>query len=174
VSAVVLEPVGPYALRRKVGRILPRAAAAVERHMGERIPETRVHLARPGDFARAVVGTVQGASWLRRATLRAQVRREAASAGGLTLVSEAGPVLVLLDTDSMRDDSTAYAFAVHELVHAVQMGRPGVREDVMRHQRHDLGVERAPRRWLREYETDVARREAEAYRIQELLTKEGR
>ncbi|PBC76160.1 hypothetical protein BX265_0863 [Streptomyces sp. TLI_235] len=170
-ASVTLHPDGPYFLRRTVTRLLPRAAHLVESHMRESMPATLVRLAHPADFGRAVVESVGGTpSWWRAAKEREHHRRTARDAQGLTVPTAEGTVLVLLHIAAMDDRDQLYPTLVHELVHAVQMGRPATAADTLARNRHHLGLEHRSRRWLATHDASIARDEDEAYRIEHLIT----
>ncbi|GAA5014459.1 hypothetical protein [Kitasatospora paranensis] len=168
---VTLHPDGPYLLRRAVTRLLPHAALRVESHMRERMPATLVRLAHPADFGRAAVESVGGTpTWWRAAKEREHHRRIARDAQGLTVPTAHGTVLVLLHIAAMRDRAQLHPTLVHELVHAVQMGRTATAADTLARNRHHLGLEHRSRRWLADHDEAIARDEDEAYRIEHLLT----
>ncbi|GGQ66205.1 hypothetical protein [Kitasatospora griseola] len=168
---VFLSPEGPYFLRRKVARLLPDAARTVQRHMGEAMPPTTVRLAHPSEFGPAVLAAADASAGLWRTTLVNTLHRRAArEAQGMTVPTHDGGALVLLHIAAVRDPDQLHTVLVHELVHAVQMGRPSIAANALARTRHALGIEHRDRRWLADHDASVDRDEDEAYRIERLLS----
>ncbi|MEU8511613.1 hypothetical protein AB0C76_08510 [Kitasatospora sp. NPDC048722] len=166
---VELDPTGPYFLRRRTARLLPEAARLVTAHMRETMPPTLVRLAHPSQFGPLVVEATGGNPTRWRALRENQhLRRTAHIATGLTVPTHDGQTLVLLHTAALRDDDQLFPTLIHELVHAVQMGRPTAADTLARN-RHHLGLEHRSRRWLADHDDAIARDEDEAYRIEHLL-----
>lgn len=169
-STVNLETGGPYFLRRHTDKLLPAAVNAVQSHMRETIPATIVRFTHASGFASAVVESIGERPTLWHTARNWQHQRTVArEATGMTLPSHTGTVLVLLHTPAVRDRDQLWPTLVHELVHAVQMGRPGIAEQVLEAHRHDLGLGRQSRRWLADYDRLVLGHEDEACRVEKIL-----
>ncbi|MER7662999.1 hypothetical protein [Streptomyces sp. NPDC096193] len=74
-----------------------------------------------------------------------------------------GSVLVLINVDQNDSPGEFAITLVHELVHAMQFSRKGVRERIIRDRRDAFKVERQSRRQAREHERGLADEEREAY-----------
>lgn len=169
-SAISLETGGPFFLRRQADKLLPAAVDAVQSHMRETVPATTVRFVHASGFASAVIEATGGRpSLLNTARNWNHQRTVAREATGMTLPTHQGPVLVLLHTPAVRDREQLWPTLVHELVHAVQMGRPGIADQVLDAHRHDLGLGRQSRRWLADYDQLVTAHETEAERVEHLL-----
>jgi hypothetical protein len=170
-STVTLDPGGPYFLQRQLARILPDTVAALEGHLRERVPPTTVRLVKAGGFGDGLLEAVGGHPTADE-TARAwkYQRRTARDKAGMTLPTHRGRVLVMLHTPVVRDEQQLQLTLTHELVHAVQFGRPGIADRVLTAHRHDLGLGEQSARWLADYDRLVTAHEAEACRLEDLLS----
>ncbi|MFF5445461.1 hypothetical protein [Streptomyces sp. NPDC012888] len=156
-----------YHLHRRYDPILNRAAAIadqaaalVQQRMREPMPATRIVVAKEGNCPLALIENY-------RATLGTELwppARPATDYMGITTVSPDGALIVINADEhdgSLRQlDETL----VHELVHAVQLGRPGKRDEELRGVRHNFGLERMRIRsaWKQNRATRIDEREAQA------------
>ncbi|MGW4897137.1 hypothetical protein ACWEQL_33475 [Kitasatospora sp. NPDC004240] len=169
-STLELDPAGPYLLRRRTARLLPEAAALVTGHMREPMPPTLVRLTHPGQWGPAVIRATGGdPTWWRAMRETQHLRRTAHESTGMTVPTHDGHALVLLHADAVRNEGQLLPTLVHELVHAVQMGRPATAAGTLARNRHHLGLDRQSHRWLADHDAAIARDETEAYRLEHLL-----
>ena len=151
----------------RINEILEPAAEIVERELGGRVDVAHIAVVSTRDMAdkeysahRALFGqSVQPPRWGWRAP------------AGLTTVSPHG-TLVLFNAQVLRGNRRQIDKTVlHELGHAVQFGRPGARELIMRGERHNYGVPRLPEAEARALDALVGQREREAERLERLAHK---
>ncbi|MFE2140211.1 hypothetical protein ACFXA3_00325 [Streptomyces sp. NPDC059456] len=125
-------------LLRRVQEIADQAGRLVEQRMRERMVPTRIVVAAEKHCPEVVIGVQQQVVGVDTLPLRA----ERVDYLGITTLARGGAVIVLnanpLASDTRMTDETV----VHELVHAVQFGRPGSRELAMKGLRNNYGVEK--------------------------------
>ena len=96
------------------------------------------------------------------------LRREARSAGGVTLITpSAGSSLILVNRDKTPHKYLPRVL-VHELTHAVQLACPQARAAHLRYLRHACGIEDMPSADCRQYMRQINRQEKEAERAERL------
>lgn len=166
----------PRAAATRARQLAPAAAREVERHFG-RLPRTRMVLTGNSDgiavlaleAETTLVPEVTGRAktkWLRTA------RRNARGVFGHTLLDPQGGILVLIDLPHCESAGELPATLVHELIHAWQLSRPGVREAHLQHMRHEFGIEPMPRRDARAHARLIERHEKEAHRLEAQLASQ--
>lgn len=89
--------------------------------------------------------------------------REARDAAGRAVPLADGSVLVLINVEQNDSPGEFAITLVHELVHAMQFSRKGVRERIVRDLRDGFKVDRQSRRQAREHERCLDEEEREAY-----------
>jgi len=154
----------------------PIIAQVVEQHFGRRLEPVTIVLTDPRGrsekYWQVVAAITDGATpsrWQQALDWRERRR----SIGEVT-INPAGGTLMLLDaTDpSMRRPGLAARTLAHELVHADQYGRPGVRESRIAGIRHNLGIETDHTR-ARAINRLVDQHEHEAYRLEKQLARQA-
>ncbi|MFH9615425.1 hypothetical protein ACH4MM_17175 [Streptomyces pratensis] len=152
---------------RTAKRLSEEAVRIVDRAVTGRMPDVKVVLT--GERNLAKVATA--AEWEtagctdKRVQSRAlrDAKRLARETAGRAIPLADGGVLVVINVDQHPNEATFAITLVHELVHAMQMSRKGVRDRLIAGLRHDLGVEKQSRRWDREHERCLEAEEKEAY-----------
>lgn len=147
-----------------VQQVADQAAFLVQQRMRERMAPTRIVVA-----ARKHCLEVVEESQQQTLGVRAKPRwRDSWANLGMTLLSPTG-VLVVLDAGALRRSPQHWLpeTVVHELVHAVQFGRPGVREIAMKGLRNNYGIEKLshPKAWKINRLVDRDEREAQALEV---------
>lgn len=149
----------------RINSIADQAARLVEKKLGEHVGNVRVVASDTRGYHDSIVSAEQQ-------ILGTRTRSEWGPPPSFahTTLSPSG-VLILIDlqaTPSREIDKTV----VHELVHAVQFGRPGVRDFVLAGIRNNHGIEKAGG-WLKiQFENrKVAAHEREAVRLESLARK---
>ncbi|MEV5159423.1 hypothetical protein [Streptomyces sp. NPDC053728] len=152
---------------RTAKRLAEEAVRVVDRAVAGRMPDVQVVLT--GERHLAEVATA--AEWEtagctdKRVQARAlrSAKRLAGDTAGRAIPLADGGVLVAVNVDQHPNEATFAITLVHELVHAMQTSRKGVRDRLITGMRHDLGVERLSRRAYREHERLLEAEEKEAY-----------
>ncbi|MGI5053175.1 hypothetical protein ACM9HC_24100 [Streptomyces sp. JAC18] len=152
---------------RTAKRLSEEAVRIVERAVSGRMPNVKVVLT--GERNLAEVTTA--AEWEtagctdKRTQSRAlrDAKRYARDVAGRSIPLADGGVLVVINVDQHPNEATFAITLVHELVHAMQTSRKGVRDRLIAGLRHDLGVEKQSRRWDREHARCLEAEEKEAY-----------
>ncbi|MFD7554141.1 hypothetical protein ACFV9E_06325 [Streptomyces sp. NPDC059835] len=144
-----------------VQQIVDQAAFLVQQRMRERMAPTRIVVA-----ARKHCPEVVEESQQRTLGVRAKpLWREGWANLGMTVLSPEG-VLVVIDAGAAKRNPQHWLpeTVVHELVHAVQFGRPGVREIALKGLRNNYGIEKLshPKAWKINRLVDRDEREAQA------------
>ncbi|MFI0108459.1 hypothetical protein ACH4NW_08925 [Streptomyces globisporus] len=158
---------GYWATLRTAKRLTEEAARIVDRSVAGRMPDVKVVLT--GERNLAEVSTA--AEWEsagctdKRVQARAlrSAKKLARDTAGRAIPLAEGGVLVVINVDQHPNEATFAITIVHELVHAMQMSRKGVRDRLVAGLRHDLGVEKQSRRWNREHERCLEAEENEAH-----------
>ncbi|MBT2490404.1 hypothetical protein J7E96_18140 [Streptomyces sp. ISL-96] len=163
---------GYRATLRTAKRLAEQAVPIVERAVPGRMPDVQVVLTSARGMAEvATAAEIEAAGdvdkWEQARALRA-AKRLARDAAGRAVPLVSGGVLVVINVDQHPNEATFAITLVHELVHAMQLSRKGVRERVVSGLRHDLGVERLSRRQSREHDRCLEQEEREAYGVEYL------
>ncbi|MFG2591665.1 hypothetical protein [Streptomyces sp. NPDC048438] len=152
---------------RTAKRLCEEAVRIVERSVAGRMPDVQVVLT--GERNLAEVATA--AEWEtagctdKRVQARAlrSAKKLARDTAGRAIPQADGGVLIVVNVDQHPNEAVFAITLVHELVHAMQTSRKGVRDRLIAGLRNDLGVERMPRRKYREHERLLEAEEKEAY-----------
>lgn len=149
----------------RVETIADRAARLVQDKLGERIGHVEIVVTDTQGYRDSIIAAEQ-----QILGTRTQSKYDLPPSFAHTTLSPSG-VLILLDAEatSVRElDKTV----VHELVHAAQFGRRGVRDAVLAGIRNNHGIEKAGG-WLKvQFENrKVAAHEREAVRLESLARK---
>lgn len=145
-----------------------QAVRIVERSVRGSMPDVEIILSTAAGMAeRGLAAELQLAggkvtAW-NKSRARHEARRRAGEAAGRAIARPDGSVLILINTEQHANSAHLAVTLVHELIHAMQYSRPGVRERTIRDLRHELGVARQSRRQAREHERCVREEEREAY-----------
>ena len=151
-----------------VQRVAGLAAQLVSRHMRTRIDDTEVVVTTSASAAdlmieahRAMFGR-QPAIWKLKSTSK--------NLCGITTITTTG-VLVVLNADRCQSTAVLNETLVHELVHAAQLSRPGVRDVAARNLRNNYGIDRMSGRDARAANRQVDADEREAERLESLASR---
>ena len=149
----------------RVEAIADQAARLVERKLGEHVGNVEIVVADTRGYRDSILSAEQ-----RILGTRTRSRYAEPPSFAHTTLSPSG-VLILVDlqaTPSREIDKTV----VHELVHAAQFGRPGVRDFVLAGIRNNHGIEKVGG-WLKVQleNRKVAAHEREAVRLESLARK---
>ncbi|MDJ0463646.1 hypothetical protein [Streptomyces sp. H27-C3] len=160
---------------REAKYLAPLAARIVERSVPGRMPRVQVTVTTPRGLAElatsaetALVGDVDDRV---RARALADANRHARGAAGRAVALPDGGVLLLLNAHQHRTADDVAVTLVHELTHAMQYSRPGVRERMIRDLRDGFGIEPQSRREDRESARRLRAEEKEAYRAEHLASQ---
>ncbi|AYG83266.1 hypothetical protein DWB77_05462 [Streptomyces hundungensis] len=158
---------GHRATQRTAQYLADQAGRLVARSVSGRMPDVQIVLTNARGLAElATAAEAELAGGVDRRALDREMRhavREARNAAGRAVARTDGSVLVLVNIDQHRTPEDFAVTLVHELVHAMQFSRKGVRERIIRDRRHCFGVERQTRRQEREHERLLNQEENEAY-----------
>lgn len=151
----------------RINQILEPAALIVERELGGRAEYSRVAVVSTRDMGRmeyeAHRSLFGSSARLQRYGWRAPV--------GRTVVSRLG-TWVLFNAQELRGSVKQIDKTVlHELGHAVQFARPGRREEIVRGERHNHGIELLEESEVRRLDCLVVDDEREAERLERLARK---
>ncbi|MGW0310234.1 hypothetical protein [Streptomyces flavidovirens] len=152
---------------RTAKHLAEEAVRVVERAVPGRMPDVQIILT--SERGMAEVATSSEVEAAGNVDKRVQARalraatRTARDTAGRTVPLVDGGVLVVINVDQHPNEATFAITLVHELVHAMQLSRKGVRERLVSGLRHDLGVERLSRRQSREHDRCLKQEENEAY-----------
>ncbi|MEV1022269.1 hypothetical protein [Streptomyces sp. NPDC050264] len=94
--------------------------------------------------------------------------RHSRDAAGRAVARTDGSVLILLNGDNHRTTKEVAVTLVHELVHAMQFSRRGVRDRMIQSLRDEYGIEKQSRRDQREHQRLVEAEEREAYQAEHI------
>ncbi|MFG2328273.1 hypothetical protein ACGFMM_01470 [Streptomyces sp. NPDC048604] len=149
----------------RVEAIADQAARLVEKKLGESVGNVRIVASDTRGYHHSIVAAEQ-----QILGTRSRSKFDTPPSFAHTTLSPSG-VLILVDlqaTPSREIDKTV----VHELVHAAQFGRPGVRDFVLAGIRNNHGIEKVGG-WLKaQFENrKVAAHEREAVRLESLARK---
>ncbi|MCD9196056.1 hypothetical protein [Streptomyces albireticuli] len=177
-TEIEFQPSGLASLRvaRRVEALMPEAIAAVERHLGETVPPLTVVIA--GRTGLATAQTL-AAGW-RTAGLGAAARywwdcrQNAPEFLACTTVTRTDRIMIAFNSSQLRRrPEEIRATVVHEVVHAVQIGRPGRRGELQSELDHNLRIAEMPAGLRQVMEAVRAIEEAEAYRVEAALAPEA-
>ncbi|MFE4330287.1 hypothetical protein ACFRQM_12700 [Streptomyces sp. NPDC056831] len=167
---------GYRATLRTAKRLAEEAVRVVERAVPGKMPDVQIILATGRDMAElATAAQVETAGgdvdkWVQNRALRA-ARRTADNVAGRSVPLADGGVLIVINIEQHPNEAAFATTLVHELVHAMQHSRKGVRERLVSGLRNDLGVERLSRRQNREHERCLEQEEREAYGVEYLARR---
>jgi hypothetical protein len=163
----------PLRVVRQVKAVLPEAVAAVEQYMGAVVPPLTVVVAGRTGLATAglMASGTRGAS---RGAMVAQWRNMRSTAGqvlGYTSATRTDRVLVAVNGRALKSwpREEVRVVIVHELVHAVQITRPGRRQERQAEADHALGIVEAPDGLIDGRNAIRAIEEAEAHIVEHAL-----
>ncbi|MCZ4122610.1 hypothetical protein [Streptomyces sp. H39-S7] len=148
-------------------QLAKRAVPLVNRNVPGSMPDVQIVLTTARSLAELAVAVeaelVGGAD--RRALAKAvrEAERHAREAAGRAVPLAEGGALILVNLDQHRTVADLAITLVHELVHAMQFSRRGVRERVIADVRDELGIKRLSHRQRRESARALEREEEEAY-----------
>jgi hypothetical protein len=151
----------------RVDQIADQAAALIVREMRGQMPYTEIVVTEE----RHVIPLVQAANQQAISTSQLPIRRMRAELANTTLSGSGVLIVINASARPHRDQAGLDTTVVHELAHAVQFGRTGVRDDVVRSLRNNYGLE--PLTWLqaRKANKQVAADEREAESMERLATQ---
>jgi hypothetical protein len=143
------------------------AARAVQDRLGERVPPVRYELA---DRRQMADLWVSASGYRTEPALRDRYYRhaywQARTSIGLTQLTPSGILVVLRSDKLRRSPEQLWPTLVHELVHAVQLARPGAADRWLAGELNNLGITQLSRREAREQNRQVDADEREAARIE--------
>ncbi|MFC7309459.1 hypothetical protein ACFQVC_35270 [Streptomyces monticola] len=152
---------------RTAKRLAAQAVPLVERAVPGRMPNLQITLTTPRGMAElAVEAEAELAGEVDKRAKARELRdanRIARDHSGRAVPLVDGGVLVAINVEQHRTEAEFAVTLVHELVHAMQFSRKGVRERVVREVRDAFGVEKQSRRQAREHERALEDEEREAY-----------
>lgn len=166
----------PIGIVRDVKRLLPAAVDAVEAHLAALVPPLTVVIAgRPGlATAQVLTARVPGIKARRATAFWLETWREARGSLAYTSVTRTDRVLIGLHAPALaKARHEVWPTLVHELVHAVQINRPGRRAELQAGLDNDLRIADAPAHLRHAMDAIVAIEEAEAYQVQYQLDPEA-
>lgn len=163
---------GYRATLRTAKRLTEEAVRIVERSVAGRMPDVQVVLTSERCLAEvATAAEVETAGctdkWVQSRALRSAKKLAGETAARAIPLSDGG-VLIVVNVDQHPNEATFAITLVHELVHAMQTSRKGVRDRLIAGLRNDLGVERLSRRQSREHDRLLEAEEREAYGAEHL------
>lgn len=152
---------------RTAKQLARRAVPLVNRAVPGSMPDVQIVLTTARGIAElsvaAEVELVGGASRWAQAKAVREANRHAREAAGRAVPLADGGALILLNLDQHRTPADFAITLVHELVHAMQFSRRGVRERVIADVRDAFGLQRQSHRERRESARALEREEDEAY-----------
>ncbi|MFI1441415.1 hypothetical protein [Streptomyces fructofermentans] len=158
---------GYRATLRTAKQLAGPAARLVNRSVPGSMPDVRITLTNPrgmAELATAAEAELAGGVDKRvRDREERRAAREGRDVAGRAVPLADGSVLVLINVDQNDSPGEFALTLVHELVHAMQFSRKGVRERIIRDRRHCFKVERQSRRQARENDRCHDEEEREAY-----------
>ncbi|MFD6496205.1 hypothetical protein [Streptomyces sp. NPDC060188] len=159
---------GYRATLRTAKQLATPAVKLVNRTVTGSMPDVQITLTNPRGMAElATLAEVElaGGGVDKRVAQREErhAAREGRSVFGRAVPLADGSVLILINVDRTESPGEFAITLVHELVHAMQFSRKGVRERIIRDRRHCFNIERQSRRQSREQERCHDEEEREAY-----------
>lgn len=174
-AVTVIRHRAPAMVDRWMRHTAPVLSAEVERHFGRRLGPVEIVLTdRRGAVAmstasvKALVPEATPAGITSEQRHKKRMWRDAAGCTAITLCG----IQILVDGTNrrLRDSGPAALILAHELIHADQLGRPGVRKLMLQAMRHNTGVARDDHR-AREINRLIDQHEEEAYRLEEWIAR---
>ncbi|MFJ1927296.1 hypothetical protein [Streptomyces sp. NPDC088131] len=157
---------------RTAKRLTEEAVRVVERSVAGRMPDLRVVLTAERNLAEVSTAAEWETAGCTDKRTQARALRSAKKLARETAARAIplgdGGVLIVVNVDQHPNEATFAITLVHELVHAMQHSRKGVRDRLIAGLRHDLGVERLSRRESREHDRLLEAEEKEAYGAEHL------
>ncbi|MFJ4850720.1 hypothetical protein [Streptomyces sp. NPDC088733] len=160
---------------RDTKRLAPAAVKLVGREVPGRMPRVEIVVTNARGMAElATDAEIALAGYVDQRTrdkhLR-QTNRQARDAAGRAIATPGGGVLLLVNAETHRTTEHVALTLVHELTHAMQYSRRGVRERHVRHLRGAFGIE--PAGWWanREHSRKTRDEEDEAYAAERLAAQ---
>ncbi|MFC8641612.1 hypothetical protein ACWGNY_10520 [[Kitasatospora] papulosa] len=158
---------GYRATLRTAKRLSEEAVRIVDRSVAGRMPDVKVVLTGERNLAEVTTAAEwETAGCTDKRTQSRSLRdakRYAREVAGRAIPLADGGVLIVVNVDQHPNEATFAITLVHELVHAMQTSRKGVRDRLVAGMRHDFGVERLSRRQSRELDRLLETDEKEAY-----------
>ncbi|MFE2450164.1 hypothetical protein [[Kitasatospora] papulosa] len=152
---------------RTAKRLSEEAVRIVDRAVAGRMPDVKVVLTSERNLAEVTTAAEWETAGCTDKRIQARALRDAKryalEVAGRSIPLADGGVLVVINVDQHPNEATFAITLVHELVHAMQTSRKGVRDRLIAGLRHDLGVEKQSRRWDREHARCLEAEEKEAY-----------
>ncbi|MEV7403979.1 hypothetical protein AB0N93_26740 [Streptomyces sp. NPDC091267] len=166
---------GYRATQKTAQRLADEAVRVVERAVPGKMPDVQIVLTSErclADVSTAAEFETAGCTdkRIQSRALRAAKRLARETAGRAVPLADGG-VLIVINVDQHPNEATFAITLVHELVHAMQTSRKGVRDRLIAGLRNDLGVERMTRRHNREHERCLEQEEREAYGAEHLAKR---
>ncbi|MFE7120841.1 hypothetical protein ACFU99_35975 [Streptomyces sp. NPDC057654] len=156
-------------------RLAPAATALVAGAVPGRMPPVEITVTGPRGLAELAVAAEVALAGGAAPELRADALRDhgrlARSAAGCAVALPGGGVRILLVGRAHRGIEDVAATLVHELVHAMQFSRPGVRQRIVRDLRDAYGVAPQSPQAAREHLRLIDEEEAEAYAAERLASQ---
>lgn len=158
---------GYNATQRTAKRLAEEAVRIVDRAVPGRMPDVQIILAKERGMAEVATAAEFETAGCTDKRVQARALRAAnrlardAAARAVPLAD--GGALIVINIDQHRNEADFAITLVHELVHAMQLSRKGVRDRLVAGLRNDLGVEKQSRRQVREHERCLEAEEKEAY-----------
>lgn len=141
----------------RVETIADNCAGIVIRELREGVGHVDIRVTNRRHFAEAVVAAEQQAI----GTTGRPVLSDGYDNWGFTTVSARGAVMVI-DVESCRTSHEIDRTLIHELVHAAQFRRPGIRDSVLAGLRNNYGLHQLSRWEAKRLNRQVAAHEREA------------
>lgn len=166
----------PIRVVREVKRLLPAAVDAVETYLAAPVPALTVVIAgRPGlATAQVMAARVPGVKARHAAAYWHLTWCEARGGFAYTSVTRTDRILIGVNAPVLaRKPHEVWPTLVHELVHAVQITRPGRRAELQAGMDNNLRVSDSPAHLRYAMDAIVAIEEAEAYQVQYQLDPEA-
>ncbi|MFF7204240.1 hypothetical protein [Streptomyces sp. NPDC008141] len=158
---------GYRATLRTAKQLAEPAAKLVNRSVPGSMPDVQITLTNPRGLAElatmAEAELAGGVDQRVRDREERHAAREARNVAGRAVPLADGSVLVLINVDHNNSPGEFAITLVHELVHAMQFSRKGVRERIIRDRCDAFKVEPQSRRQAREHERGLDEEEREAY-----------
>jgi len=149
-------------LLERVQEVADQAARLVQQRMRERMTPTRIVVAAQKHCPEVVQLAEQQTLGVEHPPV---YRRQAVDYYGITVFTPSG-ALVVINAGALRSEPKHQLdeTVVHELVHAVQFGRPGTRDHGLKGLRNNYGIERLNtlKTWKANRRIDQDEREAQA------------
>ncbi|MFC9245099.1 hypothetical protein ACFT7S_14045 [Streptomyces sp. NPDC057136] len=158
---------GYGATLRTAKRLAEQAVTVVNRAVPGQMPDVQIVLTSERNLAEVSTAAEWETAGCTDKRVHARALRSAKklardTAGRAVPLADGG-VLIVVNVDQLPNEAVFAITLVHELVHAMQTSRKGVRDRLVAGLRNDLGVEKQSRRKNQEHERCLEREEKEAY-----------